>query len=307
MTRNGSTAGDGACVLCGARAFSRLFEKRGWAFVRCTSCGLVSLDPLPSPEEIAAHHERSYTDGGYATFAAADEIRRGIARDRLERARRAAPPGPWLDVGCSTGAFVAAAVESGIDAEGLEISSVAVAQARQRGLRVHQGAVESFSPERRYAVITAFDVLEHLRDPLEFVRRLGDWLLPDGVLVAAVPNHHSMAARVMRKHWFYYAPPDHIHYFTPETLRRLLAQGGLTTVDLRPAYKPLTIDYAAEQLAQLTPGLAPLARAVGRILPGRLGARAWPLPLGEIQVVARRTAAHAARDDARASQAMEAR
>jgi 2-polyprenyl-3-methyl-5-hydroxy-6-metoxy-1,4-benzoquinol methylase len=282
-----------ACRLCGSRASTRLFEKHGWAFVRCGRCGLVSLDPLPSAAEIAAHHEQSYARGEYAVFAAADEIRRGIARDRFERARRLAPPGPWLDVGCSTGAFVATAAERGVDAEGLEISSVAVARARANGLNVHEGAVEDFVPTRRYAVITAFDVVEHLREPLAFVRRVGTWLQPDGVLVLAVPNIDSFAARILARHWFYYAPPDHIHYFTPATLRRLLAEGGLDLLDVRPVYKPLTMDYAAEQLAHLTPALAPVARTVARILPRRLGAYAWPLPLGEILASARRSHADA--------------
>ncbi|MEW6270141.1 MAG: class I SAM-dependent methyltransferase [Thermodesulfobacteriota bacterium] len=279
------------CKLCGGRDSSRLFEKQGWTFKRCSSCGLVSLDPLPTAADIAAHHERSYRDGSYATFAAADAIRRGIACERLEHVRRIAADGPWLDVGCSTGAFVAAAAAQSIDAEGLELSSVAVEQARGQGLTVHRAAVEDFAPSRRYAVVTAFDVVEHLCDPLEFVRRVAGWLLPHGVLVVTVPNIESFAARLMSRHWFYYAPPDHVHYFTPGTLRRLLAAGGLSAVDVRPAYKPMTIGYATGQLEVLAPGLAPLVRAGTRFMPQRLRVRSWPLPLGELLAVARPAAA----------------
>jgi len=275
------------CALCGARDATPLFEKAGFTFVACRGCGLVALDPLPTPAALAAHHEASYRDGGYAGFAAADAVRTGIAEDRLARLRPLAPAGRWLDVGCSTGAFVAAAAAAGLAAEGLEISSVAVETARARGLTIHQGAVEDYGPPAPLAVVTAFDVIEHLPDPVAFARRVRTWLAPDGLLGLTLPNVESVAARVMGRHWFYYAAPDHVHYFTPTTIRRLLEAAGFVGVTVHPATKPLTIDYATEQLIRMTPVLAPVARAVRALTPAALGRRLWPLPIGEMLVTAR--------------------
>ena len=276
-----------ACVLCSGRDFRLLFEKAGWSFVACPGCGLVSLDPLPTPAALAAHHEASYRDGGYAGFAAADAVRDAIAEDRLARLRPLASAGRWLDVGCSTGAFVAAATRSGIAAEGLEVSSLAVEAARARGLTVHQGAVEGFTPSAPLAVVTAFDVIEHLPDPLAFARRVRPWLEPSGLLGLTLPNLASVAARVMGRHWFYYAAPDHVHYFTPTTIRRLLADAGFVSIAVHPATKPLTLDYATEQLMRMTPVLAPVARALRAVTPRAIGRRLWPLPIGEMLVTAR--------------------
>jgi 2-polyprenyl-3-methyl-5-hydroxy-6-metoxy-1,4-benzoquinol methylase len=267
-----------ACALCGADDPSPLFEKAGWAFVACRACGLVSLDPLPTPAELAAHHEASYRDGGYAGFAAAEAVRTGIAEDRLARLRPLVPDGRWLDVGCSTGAFVAAAVRAGLAAEGLEVSSVAVEAARARGLTV---------PAAPLAVVTAFDVIEHLPDPVGFARRVRPWLEPGGLLALTLPNIASPTARLMGRHWFYYAAPDHVHYFTPATIRRLLETAGYDAIAIHAASKPLTVDYATEQLARMTPVLAPLARAAQAVTPRALGRRLWPLPLGEMLVTAR--------------------
>jgi len=265
-----------------------VFEKGGWDFLRCGGCGLVSISPLPTLEEIERHHDESYSDGGYATFAAAATVRTAIASSRLDTIEPIAPDGPWLDVGCSTGAFVAEVAARGLDVEGLEISTVAVEHARARGFTVHQGAVEDFVPNRDYAVITAFDVVEHLRDPVDFIRRIQSWLRPGAILAVTVPNMDSFAARAMGRSWFYYAPPDHLHYFSPKTAERLFRSLALEDVSIRPAYKPLTLGYAAEQLAHFTPPLAPLARGLSRILPARLTDYPWPMPLGEIFVTARR-------------------
>jgi 2-polyprenyl-3-methyl-5-hydroxy-6-metoxy-1,4-benzoquinol methylase len=279
--------GRSPCLLCGAVTASRLFSKGEWDFVRCGGCGLVSLSPLPTPEQLQRHHDASYAAGAYAVYAAAEPIRIAVARHRLPAVRALAPEGPWLDVGCSTGSFMVEARRAGIAIEGLEMSAAAVERARSQGLDAHHGTVETFVPGRRYAAITAFDVVEHLRDPVAFVRTAASWLAPRGVLALTVPNIASLAARVMRRHWYYYAAPDHLHYFTPATLRRLLALANLDDIALRPASKPLTLDYAALALAQFNPRLGRfMQRIVGRC-PRALRSRPWPLRIGEMAVTAR--------------------
>lgn len=276
------------CPVCDGGRESALFAKRGFTFVRCAGCGLVSIRPLPDPATSKAHHDESYRGGAYASFAAADDMRAVIARHRLRLVRPHAGTGPWLDVGCSTGAFVAEAVRAGCDAEGLELSTVAADAARARGLRVHEAAAEDFRPARRYAVVTAFDVIEHLRDPIALVQRVVTWLQDDGIFVATLPDIASLPARLLGRHWFYYAPPDHVHYFTPSTVRRLLGRAGFGRVDVRRALKPLTVDYATGALARLVPPLGPQARMVARLVQETLRSRAIPLPLGEMLVTARR-------------------
>jgi len=290
MTARAQAEAHAACVLCGASDAGALFDKGGYTFVRCNRCGLVSLRPIPTPAQVKAHHEESYAHGSYATFAAADTIRSAIAAYRVQIVRPLAPPGPWLDIGCSTGAFPAEAVRAGVDAEGLELSSVAAAQGRARGLTIHEGTAEGFAPPHPYAAVTAFDVVEHLPDPLPFVRRVGSWLLPDGVLVMTLPNIASPIVRVMGRHWFYYAPPDHIHYFTPRTIRRLLAEGGFHDVAVRPVSKPLTLDYGGSALEHFNPTLGRMFRAVMALGPSGLRRRVLPLRVGEMVVVARRPA-----------------
>ena len=94
-------------------------------------------------------------------------------------------------------------------------------------------------------------------------------------------------ARLMGRRWYYHAPPDHVHGFTPETIRRLLETTGWAAVTVRAARKPLTADYVVEQLAHSNPALARIARGTTAIVPRRWRARPWSLPLGEMLVTAR--------------------
>jgi predicted TPR repeat methyltransferase len=248
-------------------------------------------------EQLQRHHDASYAAGAYAVYAGAEHIRAAIARHRLATVRELAPDGPWLDVGCSTGSFMAEARRIGITIEGLEMSSAAIAQTRSQGLIAHHGAVEAFVPGRRYAAITAFDFVEHLRDPVAFVRTAASWLVPGGVLAMTLPNIASVSARVMRQHWYFYAVPDHLHYFTPGTVRRLLALANLDDVTVRPASKPLTLEHAALALTQFNPRLGRLARGIVGFCPRGLRSYLWPLRIGEMTVTARST--HEGRPPAR--------
>ncbi len=284
------TAAPGAapvCVLCGAPQ-RLLFRKHGWDFVRCGACGLVSLAPLPTPATLEAHYEASYTSGTYgAVFAAAEAVRTAIARRRFELVAPALPPGRWLDVGASTGSFVALAAAAGMAAEGIELSDVAVARARARGLTVHRAHAETFAPPQRFAAVTAFDVTEHLLDPGAFVRRVATWLEPTGALALTVPNVASLAARLLGRQWFYYVPPEHVHYFTPATIRRLLEKNGFGEVRVRTFCKPLTVEYSLAAIGAFYPRLGPVTAGISQWLPAGLRSVGLALPLGEILVTAR--------------------
>lgn len=274
------------CALCGGRSYQVLFHKQGYDFTRCTGCSLVRLDPLPTADALAEIYERSYRDGLYAMFAKADDVRTGTARARVAAIAPLAPAGPWLDVGCSTGALLRAAVERGIDAEGIELSAVAVAEARARGLHATRASADDFEPTRRYACITAFDLVEHLIDPNPFLARVRSWLAPGGRLAITVPDIKSPHARVMRRHWYYYAPPVHVNYFERDTIVRLLERHGLTAVQVGSAPKVMTLDYILASLAAFNPLLHRGVRFLGALTPAGLRQRPLRVPVGELLIVA---------------------
>lgn len=274
------------CALCGGRSFTHLFHKQGYDFTRCADCSLVRLDPLPTPDLLAEIYERSYREGLYAMFARADDVRGATARARVAAIAPRVPSGPWLDVGCSTGAFLQAVVERGIDAEGLDLSAVAVDAARARGLKATQSAVDDFAPERRFACVTAFDLVEHLIDPNPFLARVREWLAPGGRLAITVPDIRSAQARLMGRHWYYYAPPVHVNYFDRDTIVRLLARHGLATVQIGGAPKVMTIDYVLQSLAAFNPLLHRGVSVLGRVAPAALRRRPLRIPVGELLVLA---------------------
>jgi SAM-dependent methyltransferase len=274
------------CAACGATRFHLQFEKQGYRFVRCDGCTLVRLDPLPDQQALTAFYDESYRSGIYATFASAETVRAATAAARVAAVWPHVPPGPWLDVGCSTGSSLTAAAARGLDAEGIELSAAAVDVARAAGLRVERVSAEDFQPRRRYACVTAFDLVEHLREPGDLLARVRTWLLPGGCLAVSVPDTKSLAARLMGRHWYFYAPPVHVQYFDRASLARLLERHGLRPCLVVSAPKVITLDYAVSVLAGFDQRLYRLGRALTGPLPRAARQRLVQLPVGEIMAIA---------------------
>lgn len=99
-----------------------------------------------------------------------------------------------LDIGCGRGAFLSKLKTA--RATGIELNKSAAEFARQRDIEVVESLIATHAAERpeAYDVVTAFQVLEHIADPMPFLRDCLAALKPGGLFVLAVPNNdaHSL-------------------------------------------------------------------------------------------------------------------
>ena len=133
-----------------------------------------------------------------------------------------------LEVGSNAGLFLSVAEQAGWDAKGIEPSRWAVETGRRLfDVDLEQGTVETLDaePGSRDAVVM-LDVLEHLVDPLDTLRRLRGVLHDEGMLALSTVNVAGLHARVRHGSWPWFIRP-HLHYFTPETLDMMLHESRL--------------------------------------------------------------------------------
>ena len=146
--------------------------------------------------------------------------------------------GSLLDLGCSTGIFLEVAQARGYTVEGLEVSKWAIEQARKKGFSVLSSPIEELGAIEKYDNITAFDVVEHLPNPLSALKIVRQNLKPGGCFVATVPDMGMWHARLLgRKHWLVVLM--HLQYFTKNTLELLLKNAGFSKffIGHAPAYR----------------------------------------------------------------------
>jgi 2-polyprenyl-3-methyl-5-hydroxy-6-metoxy-1,4-benzoquinol methylase len=288
---------DRPCEVCDGRSFAVRFEKAAHRYVRCRSCGLERIDPPPTDAELAAVYGRRYYDAWGLDEGEAHV--RGLKTATFRRVVAAAgilPRGALvLDCGAATGFLMEVAAERGYEPYGVELSAYgagAIAERFGRD-RVFAGEIEEAGfPGREAAAFSAVfmcDYLEHVRDPRRVLRRAATLLRPEAPVVISTPRIGSLSHRVMRAGWPHYKT-EHLYYFTPRNLRRLLESAGFHAVHWRAARKTVTIDYVAHHFGVYRHPLWTPATRVLRGLPRRARALAFPAVLGEMLVVARRAA-----------------
>lgn len=135
-----------------------------------------------------------------------------------------------LEVGCGKGAFRAWLPES-VRYSGLEFNDEAVQKARTAGLDVRKQPVEAHADEgRRYDVVCAFQVLEHVEHPKQFFHACVQALKPGGTLMIAVPAQDSFLAIASNSPLN--MPPHHVTRWTDRALTDLAHSEGLHKADI---------------------------------------------------------------------------
>jgi len=163
-------------------------------------------------------------------------LKPGRDRRALRRIRRYARTGRLLDIGCGAGRLSALALQSGFDPLGVELSPRMAAKARGRlgADRVRIGRLQDCNlPAGGFDVAVSISYIEHDPDPLPVMRHVHVLLRPGGVCLHKTPNYNSLLRRVLGRRWSGYRWPEHVQYFTPATLGRLMEKAGFEVLDTR--------------------------------------------------------------------------
>ncbi|HTF87827.1 MAG TPA: class I SAM-dependent methyltransferase [Planctomycetota bacterium] len=268
---------DPACPLCGSRARRELRRDGAHTLVRCEGCELCYVTPrreaaLLLSEVYDASYWRSPAarERGYSDYAGEEALYLRTFRRRFDQLAPQLPRGGRaLDVGCAAGFSMRVLEERGFEVFGIEPSAAirAVALRHFAPERIHGGTLidAPFDPGS-FDLIVMWDVLEHLPDPVEGLRKAAALLTPEGRLVLETQNIEALAARVLGSRWTHFKHDEHLVHFSRKTLKRALESAGFELLSLtsRGAGKLVSPRFIAERARRLAPALAwafaPLAR-----------------------------------------------
>ena len=211
-----------ACRRATAQRF--LYSKNGCDILQCSECGLGraqarAFDP-------GVYYTSEYFSGGhadgYADYRGAEPVLRREFANTVNFIRKYRASGRLLDVGCAYGFFLQEA-RPYFDVAGIEIAEEAATFCRKQGLRVLQGMADlnNFAQLGMVDVITLLDVLEHLPSPHETLALCTRYLSPGGVILITTGDFASYLARIAGARWRLMTPPQHLWYFTRESVQRM--------------------------------------------------------------------------------------
>ena len=256
-------------------------EYMHWRLSECSRCDVLYVNPAPSAEVLSnLYHQAAFDSAKEAGFASK------TYSSCLPRIVRRLPDlSGALDVGTGNGAFLEELLIAGFTGvSGIEPSSAPIesaASAIRPLIRKDMFRAGLYEPES-FRLVTCFQTIEHLHDPLEFCKDFQKILKPNGALFIIGHNRRAISAKVMG-----FRSPifdiEHLQLFSRKSYHHLLINAGFRVAWIKPIWNRYPLSYWF-RLAPLPgkikdPMLKMLSQGmIGRIILG--------LPAGNMMAVA---------------------
>ncbi len=191
--------------------------------IDCQDCGYAHVYPMYSEAELEEYYRNVF----------AESTPSHLWFEKVQNILRWKKQGAILDVGCWEGAQLEHFMKAGWNCTGLELNTRAAAIAQAKGIEVWQMSIQELltrSVEATWDVINVAYVLEHIPQPVAFLRQLGRQLKPGGILVLEVPNEFNplqlayVKKQAIDPYWVFL--PEHVNYFSKVSLERLVVNAG---------------------------------------------------------------------------------
>ncbi|MBR9705525.1 class I SAM-dependent methyltransferase [Candidatus Pacearchaeota archaeon] len=217
------------CNLCGSNNLKPVLKTKDYRFqidnklfqiVKCKNCDLKFLNPRPNEKEIKKYYP--------------DDIKWEKEEPKVQNEKysiiKNLKKGKILDIGCAKGEFLSFLKNKGYDVYGVEPSADSKI-AEKKGIKV-KNSISDFK-KNFFDIITMWQVIEHLHNPNETLKKINHLLKKDGNLVISTLNMESSEAKFFKKHWFHLDIPRHLYFFSPKTLKKLLQKNGFKIIKIK--------------------------------------------------------------------------
>jgi SAM-dependent methyltransferase len=227
-------------------------EKKKWSYVQCKDCTQMFHRFVLSPEWNEIRFSEWMTLEAMQKFGetintpshhfdkAKQHVSHILCLEKMTRSLRNNGAVRILDFGCGWGEFLAMCDRFGFIGYGIDRSSAR----RQFGQHVtifpEIDDLKNKPKTQGFHIITLFEVLEHLDDPLTILQALKDYLIPGGILVLETPDCSGVKGINSESEYRKIHPLDHINGFTPDTLRTIAERAGFTSI--KPDISHVTSD-----------------------------------------------------------------
>jgi 2-polyprenyl-3-methyl-5-hydroxy-6-metoxy-1,4-benzoquinol methylase len=198
-----------------------------WTFYKCQICDYVFSNPYVPNENIIEFYsnlkDTEYTDEAGGRAKNFYKILRRL--DKIEK-----PDKSILDIGSASGIFPYIAKKFGYEVKGIEPSEYLVSEAKEKfDITLFKGTVDNFKTDKKFSVITLLDIIEHLVDADNFIKKLDKFIEDEGILVIVTPDVSSLTARIFKNRWWHYRIA-HINFFNLKSIIYLLNKNNYNII-----------------------------------------------------------------------------
>lgn len=254
---------DEACLVCKSQYWNVIKQHNTFKILKCFVCNLGTITPKPNSEEIKCLYDKNYFSNeqeatGYNDYLLWEKFIKKTAIKRLKLIEKYTNSiGNLLEIGCATGYFLEMALQRGWKVKGIEISQWAanIAMKKLGGNCIINSSIEkaiNSLENKKYDAIVAWDVIEHLSDPQNILKKICQLLTPNGLFAITTPDSSGLLSSLTGKFWLNYRKvPEHIYFFDKNSISQLLSQLGFTIILTKSHGKHTPIGIIINRLLQI--------------------------------------------------------
>jgi SAM-dependent methyltransferase len=258
-----------SCPACDHPTEHRfLYWKNDCEIFRCEACGLGRAEAKRF--DPAEYYTSDYFSGkrpdGYADYLGAEPVLRREFAQTISFIRKFRSSGRLLEVGCAYG-FLLGEAKGHFDVVGIELAEPAAEHCRRSGLQVLTGSADDklLRDLGLFDVIVMLDVIEHLPSPKDTISLLARHLNPKGIIVITTGDFGALSARLAGSRWRLMTPPQHLWFFSLESMRRLATSIGLKVRYAGHPWKTVPLSLIGFQLARMIGFKLPQSAPLGKL------------------------------------------
>lgn len=241
------------CILCSGNHLSDLPGYQRANLVKCNECGFVFCKKIPSLKELSSYYNN------YPRFSELSPITIKRYNEILDMFEPFKQTNNLLDMGCSKGLFLECAKKRGWNVYGTELAEECIEYGDKNDIKIFKSdALPKEFFELKFDVITSFEVIEHINNPNPEIDLLKKVLRKGGAYYVTTPNFNALSRYVLKEKWNIIEYPEHLSYYTPSTLTKLMNKHGfkaklvITSGISLAKYNPISSDASAPASTPIT-------------------------------------------------------
>jgi 2-polyprenyl-3-methyl-5-hydroxy-6-metoxy-1,4-benzoquinol methylase len=223
------------CPICHSKKNTIEFIKFNTNILKCHDCTVRYVEKFPNNVNDVYSNENYLDDIKTSLYSEGQDNyrKKRFGTERVSLIRRFIEIDDQtsiLDIGCGTGWFLDLMKENGLQIYGVELGEKLNQWTSERlGINIFNVELEN-TPLQKHNIITMFDLLEHVKNPIQLLTEVKKRLKHGGIAVVFTPNFDSFALNIMKEMSNLVSPVEHLVYFTKDSILKLAEIVGLEII-----------------------------------------------------------------------------
>lgn len=229
------------CPTCNQKNTTLKFIKNGFKYLECENCTMLYISPRPTFDILKSFYANSvnYKFFNDYIFPSSKEVRREkMFIPRVEKVIKLCQKNNIntnniLEIGAGYGLFLEEMQKRNLfdNIYGIEASDSLYERSKDLGFNVYNGIFEELNIKQTFDVIVSFEVIEHIFNPSDVIKKIFSMLNDNALLIMTFPNYNGFDISTL-KEASDSIDHEHLNYFNEKSIKLLLEESGFKDIQI---------------------------------------------------------------------------